>query len=188
LADFKGKTLILPDVRVLDEAERAGLTKLVADGRRLVITGKDTPELPASPQIVRFPDRPGAVYMQSLDPNLEKADQQVAARMLGAVPSDSDIQISAAPLLITHIARVNGLPHIFMVNFLGLRGHQNAVPAPESDMTVTIPAAPGVHMYYVPFLGRKMEVRGEPSGNKLVFHVPPVERGGVLWLNPSNQP
>lgn len=183
LARFKGHTLILPDVRVLDDGERASLKAFLAGGARVVITGQNATELPDSGQIVRFPERAGAAYLQSLDPNLEKADQQWATKMLAAAPADTTIQISASPLLITNIAGVHGVPHIFLFNIRGLRGGQNAVPTPESGMTVTVPMASGVRLYFLPFLGQQQEVQGEPHGNRLLFHAPTVGRGGVLWLN-----
>ena len=185
LAGFKGKTLILPDVRVLDDGERTSLRALLANGARVIITGQNSTELPDSSQIVRFPERLGAAYLQSLDPNLEQPDEQQAGKMLAALPADAAIQMSASPLLITNTAGVNGTAHIFLFNIRGLRGGQNAVPMPESGMTVTVPAAPAMRMYYVPFLGQKQEVRPEHRGSQLIFHVPSIERGGILWLNPA---
>ena len=41
LADFHGKTLVLPDVRVLADARRAGCKGSRRGGKRLVITGTD---------------------------------------------------------------------------------------------------------------------------------------------------
>ena len=185
LAGFKGKTLILPDVRVLDDTERANIKNLVAGGAKVIITGQNVTELPDSSQIVRLQERAGAAYMQSLDPNLEKANQQQSTKMLATLPDDSAIQISASPLLVTNIADVNGATHIFLFNIGGLRGGTNAVPTPESGMTVTVPATPAVRMYYVPFLGQKQDLRAQRRGSQLIFRVPSVERGGILWLNPA---
>jgi len=75
------------------------------------------------------------------------------------------------------------VPHIFLLNLNGLRGGKNAVPTPESGMTVTVPAAAGTRMYYLPFLGKKGEVPGERQGSHLIFRLPPVGRGGLLWLD-----
>jgi hypothetical protein len=185
LAGFKGKTLILPDVRVLDDAERTSLKNLLASGARLIISGQDATDLPASSQIVRLEGRAGTAYLQSLDPNLEKADEQRATNMLTAITADAAIQISASPLLVTNIAGLNGAAHIFLFNIRGLRGGQSAVPTPDSGMTVTVPAAPALRMYYVPFLGQKQEVPPEHRGTHLIFRVPTIERGGILWLNPA---
>ncbi|HEY6939618.1 MAG TPA: hypothetical protein VI424_20825, partial [Terriglobales bacterium] len=181
----KGKTLILPDVRVLDDAERTSLKNLLAGGAKIIITGQDVTELPASSRLVRVEGPAGTAYLQSLDANLEKADEQRATKMLTAIPANAAIQISASPLLVTNIADVNGAAHIFLFNIRGLRGGQNAVPAPESGMTVTVPAVPALRMYYAPFLGQKQEVPAEHRGTQLIFRVPTIERGGILWLNPA---
>lgn len=61
----------------------------------------------------------------------------------------------------------------------------NAVPTPESEVTVTAPATPTLRMYYVPFLGQRQEVRPERRGSQLIFRVPRIECGGVLRLNPA---
>jgi len=170
---------------VLDEIERTALKNLLGSGAKLIITGQDATDLPASSQIVRLEGRAGTAYLQSLDPNLEKADEQRATNMLTAITADAAIQISASPLLVTNIAGVNGAAHIFLFNIRGLRGGQSAVPTPESGMTVTVPAAPALRMYYLPFLGQKQEVPPEHRGTHLIFRVPTIERGGILWLNPA---
>src|SRR5437764_8220129 len=48
LADFQGKTLVLPDVRELSDEEKSSLRKYVDSGRTLVITGDDAAALDAS--------------------------------------------------------------------------------------------------------------------------------------------
>jgi hypothetical protein len=59
-----------------------------------------------------------------------------------------------------------------------------ALPPPESGITVTAPAAPALRMYSVPFWVRSR--KGPQHGRSyLMFRVPAVERGGILWLNPA---
>ena len=50
LAEFKGRTLVLPDVRVLNESEQRRLKDLVGAGKKLVITGADVTGLGDSPK------------------------------------------------------------------------------------------------------------------------------------------
>ncbi|HQR39309.1 MAG TPA: hypothetical protein PLF26_13030, partial [Blastocatellia bacterium] len=59
LAGFRGRTLVLPSVSTLDDAERDALNRLAALGCRLVVTGPGPAGLAASDQIVRFPACPG---------------------------------------------------------------------------------------------------------------------------------
>jgi hypothetical protein len=55
LADFRGKTLVLPDVRVLGDGEKSALQAFAAQGKRLLITGTDATGTASSQNIVRFP-------------------------------------------------------------------------------------------------------------------------------------
>ena len=48
LASFHGKTLVLPDVRVLNDEEQKGLKDYAAGGSRVVIAGTDVTELGTS--------------------------------------------------------------------------------------------------------------------------------------------
>ena len=48
LAGFQGRTLILPDVRVMSDAEKTWLQKYVEGGRTLIITGEGATELDGS--------------------------------------------------------------------------------------------------------------------------------------------
>src|SRR5207248_8639259 len=59
LAEFQGKTLVLPDVRVLSNEEKSSLRKYVDSRRTLVITGDDAAALDASDSRVRLsPENP----------------------------------------------------------------------------------------------------------------------------------
>ncbi len=51
MADFKGKTLVLPDVRVLGSEEQNWLKDFVRQGGRVVITGGDVTEIGESPSV-----------------------------------------------------------------------------------------------------------------------------------------
>jgi hypothetical protein len=42
-----------------------------------------------------------------------------------------------------------------------------------------------MRMYYVAFLGEKQEIQGKRESGRIIFHVPAVNRGGILWLAPA---
>jgi hypothetical protein len=182
LAEFQGDTLILPEVHFLSARERDALRRLLAAGKTVVITGHDETEFPESPRIIRLPNRPGAAYLESLDANLERSEPLRASALFATVHSNSDFEIQASPLVVTYIEQVNGRVHIFVANFRGLRAGENAVTIPEMNMTVTIPTAEKKSLHYLPFLGAIQTVRSERQGPRTVFHLPPIERGGVLWF------
>jgi len=58
LAEFSGDTLVLPDVREVGPDEQAGLMKLAASGKRIVITGQNASGPQASVNVAAFPDCP----------------------------------------------------------------------------------------------------------------------------------
>ena len=181
LPEFQGDTLILPEVHFLSARERDALRRLLAAGKTVVITGQDQTGFPESPRIIRLPNRPGAAYLGSLDANLERAEPQRASALFAAVHRTSDFEIQASPLVVTQIEQVNGRAQVFVANFRGLRAGKNAIPIPETKMTVTISAAKKI-LYYLPFMGLTQKVGSERQGRRTVFHLPPIERGGVLWF------
>src|SRR5215468_169749 len=58
LAEFKGETLVLPDVRELNDTEKAALKNLAASGARMVVTGQNATQLPPGPNIIALPNCP----------------------------------------------------------------------------------------------------------------------------------
>src|SRR6185295_15541180 len=59
LAEFKGETLVLPDVRILSDAEKNWLQQYVAGGGKLVVTGVDATQFPSASNVVRLQPCPG---------------------------------------------------------------------------------------------------------------------------------
>src|SRR5437763_16974158 len=58
LEEFQGKTLVLPDVRRLNDSEKAALQAFAAHGR-VVISRADATGLASSSNVVRLPDSQG---------------------------------------------------------------------------------------------------------------------------------
>jgi hypothetical protein len=183
LAEFSGDALILPDVRFLSEEERQSLRKLLAAGRRLVITGQNASELPASPGLSTFPDCPCRQYEKSLDANLENANPDTAKEFFAALHHHQGLEFTASPRVATSFASVDGKPHVFLANFSGLRAGVNAVPTTQADITLRIPASRHARVYYLPFLGEVQKLREERDGERLLYRLPPVGRGGVVWVS-----
>jgi hypothetical protein len=181
LAQFKGETLVLPDVREVSKEERETLVKLAAGGTKIVVTGQNGGSLDPSAHVALFPDCPCRQYEKSLDANLEKSDPQQAKEFLAALGHEGEIEITASPLVATSVAMVDGKPHIFLANFSGLRGGVNPIPTPQKGVTLRLRAGTSVH--YLPFLGEVQTIRGEHDGDRMVFRLPDVGRGGVAWVD-----
>ena len=182
LAAFRGSTLVLPDVRVLGEAERDALREQVSRGTRLVVTGTDATGLPASRALTRFPDCPGRAYLADLERDFGKADPTQGAVFLAALAPDSAVRIEAPSSVATQTARVDGRVHIFFASFKGLVPGQNAVQTPAKGISISLATAEDHRAWFLPFLGEAQEVEGQRYGANLVFVLPDIQKGAVVWL------
>ncbi len=183
LSAFKGKVLVLPDVRILGETEQKSLEDYVKSGRTLVLAGENAPALASqSGKIVRFADSPGKAYYDQLGQSFADTSPDSQQKVLAAVAPGSDIEISASPQVATSISFVEGSPHVFFANFSGLKPHEIAVPATQKDVTVSVSRKVGAG-HFLPFLGKTQDVQGKTSGDKTVFTMPDISRGGVFWFD-----
>jgi len=180
LADFKGDTLILPDVRELSDQERAALKSLAGTGKLIVITGQNSSGLVAGRNVTLVPDCPCRKYEKSLDANLENGNPDRAQELFTAIRHQSEIEVTAPFTAATSIAEVDGKPHVFIANFSGLKGGVNAIPTPQKAIAVRLRSAKQVR--WLPFMGDVQEIRGENNGDGVVYRLPHVDRGGVLWI------
>ncbi len=178
LQNFRGKTLILPDVRILDDAERSALRTYVAAGYTLVVNGVDASGLANSANVVRFNDDPGKSYMASLDHDFEHAAPELQSKFLAVLKSPSKIAVEAPFGVVTNIAEVEGKTCVFIANFQGLRGHENPVQRPV-DVRISFSGEPKLTLNFLPFLGNWQEIHGEPHTGNSSFVLPAIEKGGV---------
>jgi hypothetical protein len=192
LADFKGSTLILPDVRVLGDTEKSLLRAYVSRNNHLVITGQDASGLGDTKSVVRFNACPGKDYSAALQKDFDTASPDQEQQFLGSLNSDSAIRVTASPVLATSIARVDGSPHVFFANFAGLRGGVNPVQTPQTGVQVTISStstgspsgkAAG-HGFFLPFLGDVQRLEGTVSASGITYTLPTIEKGAVFWYEP----
>ena len=178
LAAFHGKTLVLPGVSVLDDAERQSLNAFVNHGGRLVVLGDDVSGIPASAQKVTFSDDPAARYFDALESNFAAGSANPPTELLNALGNSDEIHVDAPPTVAANFSTVNGAPHIYLANFGGLVPDKVAVPVPVK-IKVKVPAAMGDSLSYLPFLGETQTARGVRHGEMIEFTVP-LERGAVV--------
>jgi hypothetical protein len=181
LAEFRGQTLILPDVRVMNADEQTWFHRYVAQGKKLIITGNNPLDAPNDPNIIRFPGDPGKAYVAALEKDFEQTTPSEQHAFLESLPRNTEIEISASPHVATSIASVNGKTHVFLANFAGLIGGKNPVQSPQTA-TITVPAEHNSSAYFLPFLGNAQKLDGTPKGRTIVFTLPPIEKGAVFWL------
>ena len=182
LADFKGETLVLPDVRILGDQEKDRLRKFVAKGHTLAITGTDATQLGEAPNVLRFPKDSGKDYMSAMESDFERADPDSQAEFLKSLKNTSAVEVTASPMVATSIAAVEGNPHIFFANFAGLRGKVNAVQTPQTGVRVRIAKAGKGKAFFLPFLGDVQEVTGvHESDGRTSYTLPTITKGAVFW-------
>jgi endo-alpha-1,4-polygalactosaminidase (GH114 family) len=184
-ATFKGPALILPDVSQLSPAEHHELKAFMDRGGRLFIEGTDATRFPDSPKIARAASSPGTNHLAHLEKDFLQASQSLQLELLASLPPDPGLRVEASPYVVSYAANVDGKPHFYFSNFAGIVPHQNVRPTPESAARIVITASPHATLTFVPFLGAEQTLQGEPSGDQLIFRLPPFDRGAVAWLNDS---
>lgn len=181
LAEFEGKTLVLPNVRVLSDEEKASIKKYADSGRTLVITGEDATQAGNASNVSRFSKNPGTEYFSSLQKDLASANPDSEKEFLEALKPAQEIHVVAPPTIATSIANVDGRPHVFFANFTGLRGGENPVQTPQTGVRVTIDGSAKGHGFFLSFLGQVSPLDGVVEGNQVTFNLPPIQKGAVFW-------
>jgi len=183
LNDFRGHSLVLPDVRLMSDRERNWFEHYADQGQQLIITGNDPLAFGARSNIVRFPACPGKAYIASLQNDFGAATPRLQQAFLDVLLPARSIDVSASPHVATFVADVQGAPHVFLANFDGLVGGRNPVQTPQSDIKVSLPAVPGASGKFLPFLGDVQQLTATLQDGRVIFTLPPVAKGGVFWYS-----
>jgi hypothetical protein len=184
LAEFQGKTLVLPDVRVLGQREKERLKELAA-AKSLVVTGTDATELGDLPNVVRLRECPGKAYNAAIEKDFEHKSPETAREFFASLQGAGAVRIQASPQIATSIARTSeGHINCFFANFAGLRGGSNPVQTPQSGVEVAVQAKAEGKGFFLPFLGQVQAVKGERDGDSIRFSLPTITRGAVFWYEP----
>jgi hypothetical protein len=184
LAEFRGRALILPGVRVLSEAERAWVRKYVDGGKRLVITGEDATQVGGVAGVVRFGKCPGKDYYAALQKSVAEASPDLEHEFLESLKAETTVRVMASHMVATSIAQVEGKTHVFFANFAGLQGKVNPVQAPQAGVEVTVKGARAGHGFFLPFLGEVQPVTGIAGDGGISYKLPAIEKGAVFWYEP----
>ena len=185
LADFGGKTLILPDVRVLGDGEKNWLQTFAGQGKRLVITGTDVAGIASAQNIVRFPECPGRAYNAALEKDFEHASPSAQQAFLDSLQGGNAVQIKAGPQVATSISRApDGRVQLFFANFAGLQGGSNPVQTPLAGVEVSVTSKSDGVGSFLPFLGAAQTVKGVRHGDTITYALPAITKGAVFSYTP----
>lgn len=181
LADFHGRTLVLPDVRLLGDTEKAALQNFAARGR-IIISGADSTGLASSKNVVRLTDSPGKIYDAALEKDFEHAAPDSQQAFFDTLQGGDTVRIKAGPLVATSIARTNGgHVHCFFANFTRLQAGVNPVQTPQTGVEVSVSSKSGGKGFFLPFLGEVQAVQGVRRGDEITFALPTITKGAVFW-------
>jgi hypothetical protein len=184
LAEFRGNTLILPDVRVMSEREKAAVRKHVDAGKTLVITGQDATQLGLAANVIRFDKCPGKDYYAALQKSVAASNPDQEHEFLQSLKPETAVRVLASPMIATSIAQVDGKPHVFFANFAGLQGGVNPVQTPQTGVQVTVSGTTKGRGFFLPFLGDLQPLDGTPGDTSITYKLPAIEKGAVFWYEP----
>jgi hypothetical protein len=186
LAEFRGTTLILPDVREWADHEKDGIEQYLKQGKQLIVTGEDALHLSGRPNVTRFSECPGKIYNTLLEKNFDHATPETQRAFLdslqpGLTQTNRGVEIAASPSVATSVAQVKGVTHVFLANFAGLVAGANPIQTPQTGVKVSLPAVPGNVGYFLPFLGDVQKLQGTQKDGRETFVLPAISKGGVFW-------
>ena len=181
LEQFRGETLILPDVRLLSAQEQSWIEDYAVQGKKLVITGDSPLQFANQPNVVRLAKCPGKAYAESLETDFGHTTPQIQQAFLDSLSANADIQVSASPSVVTSVTMVNGAPHVFMANFAGLVGGKNPAQIAQNDVRISLPLMPNHSGFFLGFLGDIQKINGLEANGRVTFTLPAISKGAVFW-------
>jgi hypothetical protein len=183
LSTFVGSTLVLPAVRVLNDAEATAVRRFQDRGGKLVLIGQTDAKLNNITAAVRFSDCPERRYLESASTHFVTVRPSEQPALLHAIEGHPELQIIAPRDVVAHAATIEGTSYIFFANFTGLQAGKIATPTSQSGIRITVPERIGTRMHVLPFLGRESIVSGRRADTNLQFQLPTLERGTVVWFS-----
>lgn len=174
LESFRGPALLLPNVTELGATEKKHLERYRAEGGSVVALGK-------TPDGVRHDD-PARAYYDAFQKDFAAAAERLPKEWLNQLPGRLPVEIEAPATVAMNFSNVDGKPHLYIANFGGLVPGKVAIPRPASGMILKIPGEFGESLEFLPFLGEKQTIHGKAVDDMVVFTLPSVERGAVVWV------
>ena len=146
--------------------------------------------------MIYYPECPGKAYTESCQRDFNEAawkgsydnvdfyalNNSFVSALESTFNYQSSIKVDASPFVSSQIAAVNGNPYVFLANFKGLKRDEVTQQIPEENISITFPNKENAKIYYLPYLGEKIELNGQVTGDQVVCNLPAVEKGGVVWM------
>lgn len=94
----------------------------------------------------------------------------------------SIMSIEASPFTATQIAMVDGKPHLFLVNFKGLKGKQNPVQKLETAVKVHLMDQFYSKAWFLDYLGEAKQLVIQKNNGESCITLPDILKGAILWF------
>ncbi|MGC9293306.1 MAG: hypothetical protein ACP5EP_11400 [Acidobacteriaceae bacterium] len=181
LASYHGRTLVLPNVRVLDDEELEHLRHFSSTGGKIVITGNKDDRVSSLPNVTSFVDDPGKQYLALANKDFAGASPDTQSTFLESLKGPSEFPVQAPDDMVVYIATVDHQDHWFFADFKGPKKGAATAPKPDRNVVVFAPLRDGTKLHFLPFLGTPKTITGTISDGRVRFIVPEIDRGAVAW-------
>ena len=182
VSSFQGKLLVLPDLRIVSDAEAKSIAQFSRQGGRVVLTGQPDAKLNGL-KAVRYPDAPERAYLADATAGFDRPDTSWAAEFIQSLPPSATVKVTASRNVVAHVATIGNRQYVFLANFDGLQAGEIATPRTQTDIQITLPAPAGTQLHILPFMGKESVISGRQQAGQMQFTLPPIDRGAVVWSN-----
>ena len=187
LRQFRGKVLVLPSVRVVNQEEVAGLHHYASQGGKVVVTGTADKQLDSLHEATRLPDSPEVKYLSRAEKDFFASDPASEPDLLKAIGTSTGVEVRASKNVVVHEARIGNRVYLFFANFDGLQAGVKATPTVQQDIEVSVPLQFGAKLHWLQFMGSETVLDGQSSRNGLQFSIPNLDRGAVAWITSTSK-
>ena len=185
LAQFRGKVLVLPSVRVVSPEEVTKLNRYASQGGQVVVTGTADKQLDSLHEAERLSDSPEIKYLSRAEKDFSALRPASEPDLLKAIGTSTGVEVRASKNVVVHEARIGNRVYLFFANFDGLQPGVKATPTAQHDIEVRVPRRFGIKMHWLPFMGSETFIDGQSSPEGLRFSIPNLDRGAVAWFTPT---
>jgi len=182
LAQFHGKVLVLPNVKVVSREEVAGFHNYASQGGKVVVTGSADKQLDSLHETTRPSDSREVKYLSRVERDFSASDPASEPDLLKAIGTNTGVEVKASKNVVVHEARIGDRLYLFFANFDGLQAGLKATPVVQHDIEVTVPLKFDAKLHWLPFMGSETVLDGQSSPEGLRFSIPNLDRGAVAWF------
>jgi hypothetical protein len=182
LGQFHGKVLVLPSVRVVSDAEIAGLHRYASQGGKIVVTGAADAQIASLRGAQRLDGSEETKYLSRAERDFTASEPASEPDLLKAIGTSTGVEVNASQNVVVHETRIGDRVFLFFANFDGLQAGVKATPATQRDIAVDVPLSFGARLHWLPFMGSETELEGQASPKGMRFTIPNLDRGAVAWF------